>query len=90
MNKYDYFFENESLIVATIRGHVAFGFSDVPPVYHAGATPEEIAQIDAEHAQRQAIHLLISTNEEKLHEFVNLIGANPDTAFITFCTENKL
>lgn len=90
MNKYDFQFQNNALIVATLRGNIAFGFSDEPPVYHEGATEEDIAQIDAEHAQRLAIYALISTQEEKLHEFVNLIGANPDTAFITFCEQNSL
>jgi hypothetical protein len=91
MIKYDYFFGQGVLKVATLNhGTIQFTFSqDVVPELSEDASEEEIAyrnQIIADNTIRAAILQAISTDETKLAEFVNLIGQDPNTAFSTFAS----
>ena len=89
MNRYAYSFENNVLKIATIKyGIMAFPFDNgvCPPDY----TEEQVEQYNLECAKRDAIRILISGDESKMHEFVNAIGDNPDTGYGTFVFNNGI
>lgn len=94
MNRYDYNYNGEAIIIATLRGHIGFSFGQSEVIFPDNATDEEkdaiIAAETAAHEQRQSVKTIIDSDTSKLHEFVNLIGDDPDTGFSTFLASNSL
>jgi hypothetical protein len=94
MSKFDHSFSGNILKIATLNhGVVRFIFGDAPvPELPEEPTEEEIAERDGiiqDNALRASVFDLITSDTAHLHEFVNLVGQDPNTGFINFINAHQ-